>query len=60
MWLFAIVNARESLIFGYSLQEIEWRRPLRNGFMLPFWRGAPVVQIQSRRAAGIEVREVRG
>lgn len=50
-WLWDIVNARETLLFGFSQQSIDWRRPLRGGLLLPFWRGCPLVAPRSRKAS---------
>lgn len=50
-WLLTLVSWRERLLFGVSAQRIDWRRPLRNGLMLPFWRGCPLVAPRSRKAA---------
>lgn len=42
-WLMKRVVAMDMISLGFSAQLLDWRRPLRDGSMLPFWRGCPVV-----------------
>lgn len=42
-WLMNRVAAMDMIFLGFTAQQLDWRRPLRSGVMLPFWRGCPVV-----------------
>jgi hypothetical protein len=41
-WLWRSVAYRKQVLMGLSvIPALEWRKPLRRGPWLPFWRGAP-------------------
>jgi len=43
--LMARQSVRDMMLLGYSMELIEWRRPLPRGLMLPFWQGLPLLSV---------------
>lgn len=43
--LMARRSTQDRLLWGYSMEMIEWRRPLPRGLILPFWQGLPLVSV---------------